>query len=274
MKLTKVLAAGFSMALVLGLAGCGSSSEGSSSEESSQQELQQYEGLTDEASVAKARELMESLFAQEASKNYTVASNVTTITEVNGEEGSNTKSTLTMLDLTGDQVRGFISSASEPADGTEANYYINGKEGVLETKDEKVSIEFEDSYLESLSSQAANGDARVYYDCAESISYFEKDGTEVVQLQVNPEQLMASGILPDFTQIDSCVAEYTFNEDGTLSVFLNTIKGTLAGDDGTSQQVTMETKTIFTDYGTTEVPELPSVDEEGGEEGSSEESNN
>lgn len=251
----KIFAAAFSMALVLGLAGCGSQAP----EESTGS--QQVEGLTDEASVAKARELMENLITAPVSDNMTEVDAVSTITEVNGDTYRNTATITNMRDVTGETPRFYIKTESDPAADSDAIYYINGTDGVMEVDGDLGALTFDQSYIDSLVTPEDTSDQyRVYFDCADQISYYEEDGVQVVMLQVDPTKLMESGILSStFTSIESCVAEYTFDQAGNLSAFINTVTGTMTGADGSDVEGSVETKCLFTDYGTTNVPELPEV---------------
>lgn len=249
----KIFAAVFSMALVFGLAGCGS--QGSEQANAPQT----VEGQTDEASVAKARELMESLMAAPTPENDTEVVSVSTSTNVNGDPYSNTVTTTTMRDVTGDTPRFNIKVETDPAADTDATYYIEGVNGAVEQNGNIAALSFEQDYIDSLVNPEDSSDQyRVYYDCADQISYYEEGGIQYVMLQVNPQKLMESGVLSEtFSNITSCIAEYTFNEEGRITVFLNTIEGTLVGTEGQDIEGTIETKCIFANYGTTEVPAVP-----------------
>lgn len=254
----KIFAAVLSMALVFGLVGCGSQQSVENTSGS-----QTVEGKTDEASVAKARELMEGLINAPMEDNVTEVVAVSTMTSVDEEQYRNTVTTTTMRDITGDTPRFYIKTESDPAAETDATYYVNGTEGVLEVGEEAVGLTYEQSYIDSLINPVDTSDQyRVYYDCTDQISYYEEDGVQVVMLQVDPAKLMENGLLSEsFANIESCIAEYTFNPDGRLSAFISTIQGAMIGADGTDVNGTIETKCLFTDYGTTQVPELPEVPE-------------
>lgn len=255
----KVFAAVCSMALMLSLTACGSPA----AQENEATEPQTVEGLTDEASVAKARELMEGLIAAPTVDNMTEVDAITTSTIENGETYRNISTITSMRDVSGDVPKYFIQTVSDPAADTDAAYYINGTEGVLEIADERHAITFEESYIDSLVNPADNSEQyRVYYDCAQQISYYEQDGAEYVMIDVDPAKLMESGIFADtFTDITSCIAEYTFDADGQLIAFISTIEGSMADAEGAQFEGSVETKCLFTDYGTTEVPALPEVTE-------------
>ena len=76
----KVFAAACSMALMFSLAACGSPAE----QQDEAVDAQPVQGLTDEASVAKARALMEGLIASPAVDNMTEVDAVSTATYVVG----------------------------------------------------------------------------------------------------------------------------------------------------------------------------------------------
>lgn len=249
----KIFAAVFSMALVFGLAGCGSQSSESASAP------QQVEGQTDEASVARARELMDGLMSASPVDNVTEVAAVTTITEMDGETYSNTVTTTTMKDVTDGNPHFYIKTETDPASESDAAYYVDGTEGAKVVGDEVASLTYDQSYIDSLMNPEDTSDEyRTYYDCAETIAYYEKDGVEVVNIQVDPAKLMESGLLSStFSNIESCVAEYTFNADGKISIFLSTIKGAMKGNDGTDVEAAVDARCVFTDYGTTEIPETP-----------------
>ncbi len=247
------------LALAVGLVGCGSneSSQGGST-------ATQVEGKADDESVAKARELMENFFETQGEDNVTEVQTVKTIKQIDGKDYSNVKSTFIAKDLTGDEPRYMVEVESDPEDETDFVQYINGHDAVIEQGDAKQALELTDETYESILDLSPNQNARVYYDCAESIKYHESDGLQVVQIQVDPAKLMESDIVKsgqfaDFSKIDSCVAEYTFDGDGRISTFLNTITGTVLNNEGQEEQITTETKTLYTEYGTTEVPDLPEV---------------
>lgn len=256
----KVFAAVCSMALVFGLAACGSPAE----QQSASNGAQTVEGLTDEASVARARELMEQLIAAPTVDNMTEVDAITTSTVENGDTYNNVSTITRMRDVSDGASRFFIKTESDPAADTDAAYYIDGVEGVLEIGDERHGITFEESYIDSLVNPEDNSEQyRVYYDCAKQISYYEQDGNEYVMIEVDPVKLMESGIFADaFTDITSCIAEYTFDVKGNLTAFISTIEGTMADAEGALFEGTIETKCLFTDYGTTQVPALPEVTED------------
>lgn len=255
----KVFAAACSMALMLSLAACGSPA----AQENEAAEPQTVEGLTDEASVAKARELMEGLIAAPTVDNMTEVDAITTSTVENGDTYRNVSTITRMRDVSEGSSKFFIKTESDPAADTDAAYYIDGVEGVLELGDERHAITFEEDYIDSLVNPEDNSDQyRVYYDCAQQISYYEQDGTEYVMIEVDPAKLMESGIFADaFSDITSCVAEYTFDAEGHLTAFISTIEGTMLDAEGALVEGSVETKCLFTDYGTTEVPALPEVTE-------------
>lgn len=249
----KIFAAVFSMALVLSLAGCGSSQPSDSGAS------QQVEGLTDEASVARARELMDSLMTAEGDDNVTEVIQIKTSTDVDGDTYDNTVTTTSMKDLTGDVPRFYIKTETQPAADGDAAYYIEGKEGAVEIQGDVVALTYDDEYIDSLlNPEDTSNEYRTYYDCASEIYYYEEDGVETVQLRVDPAKLMETGVLSEvFSNISSCVAEYTFNANGKLTSFINTVNGDIIGTDGNDVEGTIETKCIFTNFGTTEVPAVP-----------------
>lgn len=225
-------------------------------------EAQQVEGKTDPESVARARQVMEALFAAPTEANMTEIDTIKTTTEQDGLPYSHAVITTKLKDTTGETPKFYIQTVTQPAnENTDATYYIHGKQGVIEVQDEKAGIEVSDEYLQQILKPTDSSVFRAYYDCADKISYY-KDTNEVVQLTVNPEKLMATKILSDFVSIESCVAEYTFTPDGKISIFLNTVKGVVKSTDGQDVQVTIETKCLFTDYGVTQVPELPEITDE------------
>ncbi len=256
----KFLTATCAVALALGLAGCSSQP----AEEAEPEAPQQVEGLTDEASLAKARDLMEAMFAAPPEQNQTMVISVNTSTEQDGQALSNTVTTTTMRDLTGETAKYYMKIATDPVAETDATYYIDGVDGVIELAEGKVPVEYDADEVEAIVKPSSNSDSvRAYYDCAESISYYDKDGAQVVNIQVDPAKLMESGVQSEtFSNIESCVAEYTFNAEGKLVTFLNTIEGTIKGTDGTDVQATIQTSSITSNVGTTEVPALPEVTEE------------
>ncbi len=257
----KVFAAACSMALMFSLAACGSPAE----QQDEAVDAQPVQGLTDEASVAKARALMEGLIASPAVDNMTEVDAVSTATDVDGATYRNISTITRMRDVTGDVPKFFIKTETDPASESDSTYYIEGTEGVLEVEGDRRAITFEESYIDSLVDPEDNSEQfRVYYDCAEQISYYEQDGTEYVMITVDPAKLMESGIFADaFSDITGCVAEYTFDADGNLVAFISTVEGTMIGTDGGSVGGSVETKCLFTDYGTTQVPALPEITETG-----------
>lgn len=252
----KVFAAFVAAALVCGLAGCGSSNP---EDESS---YLQVEGKTDEESVATARSLIQGLIDAPAQKNLTEIDTIKTSTESDGQKYSNTVITTYMTDLIDNEPNLYIKTETRPAAETDATYYIHGKNGVMEVGEERAQIEVTDQYINSILNPDQNTDFRIYYDCAEKISYYNGGTFQTVMLVVSPEQLMATGKLATFKTIESCIAEYTFDEKGQLSTFLNTVKGTVVDDNGKEVAITIDTKCLYTDYGTTKVPDLPEVPED------------
>ncbi len=255
-QMKKIFVAACSAALVLGLAGCGSQP---AQEEQPEEEYQQVEGLTDEESVAKARALLEGLFSAPAEQNSSEVQVVNTATDVDGETYDNVQTTTIMRDITDGASRFYIRTETNPASEADATYYIDGTQGIKEMGEDRAAVEFDQSYIDSLTNpDQDNANARTYMDCAEQISYYEQDGKQAVKLTVDPAKLMASGIFADtYSSISECVAEYTFNADGKLNTFLSTIKGDTIGVDGTDIPTTVEIKCVYFDYGTTEVPALP-----------------
>lgn len=253
-----------SMALALGLVGCNSPSA-----ENTDDQAQTVEGQTDEASVTRARELMENMFAASADENVTIVSAVQTNTNIDGVDYNTTSTTTIMKDLSGDEPHYYKSLVTEPASENDSAYYIDGINGIVEIGDQRIPVEYEaDKIDEVVNQEAATENVRAYYDYADEISYYEEDGTEVVQVHVNPTTLLESGLFEDtFTNIDNCVAEYTFDAEGRLNVFINTIEGTVMGTDGAENQVRIETRAVYSDFDTTEVPALPepNVTEDGTE---------
>lgn len=263
----KIFAAACSMALVFGLAGCGSSSA-----ENTTEAPEQVQGLTDEASVAKARELMEAMLAAPVEDNMTEIDTVRTVTNIDGQDYDSLSTVTIMKDTAGDVPAFYKKIETNPAAETDATYYVKGSDGVIEMDGEMAQVEFDDEQVADIFNVESNSEgSRTYYDCADEISYYEEDGTQVVMLKVDPEKLMESGVLSEtFSNIDSCVAEYTFNADGKLSFFISTIEGTLVGTDGEGVPATVEAKCIYSDYGTTEVPALPEVVDGVNDEGNTE----
>ncbi len=254
----KVFAAVCTLALAFGLAGCSSGGAQESQEEASQP----IQGQTDEASVAKARELMEALINAPQATNYTESSTITTATVIEGQEGYQEVAEVKMLDINGDDVRAYIQTETQPEAESDAIFYIHNTDGVREVKDEKVAIELSQDYVDSLANPQDNSATyQSYYDSTQSIAYAQNDGSQVVQLIIDPQKLAESGILSDaFQTIDSCIAEYTFDDEGSLISVISTISGTVANDDGSTYETTIERKSLYTNRGTTEVPELPEVD--------------
>lgn len=243
----KVLALVAAAVLACSLAGCGSQPANDAGK--------QVQGKTDAESVARAKALLDSLSTQDQN-NYT---EVDTVKTTFANNGAFSVVTLTkLLDLNANPPRLFIQEVTDPALDTDATYYINGKTGVIEQEGVQAEIEVSDEYINNLLDKSSEDQFKVFFDAATSISYY-KDLTEIVRIQVDPAKIIASGIFPDFKSITNCDAEYTFNQDGQITVFISTVKGILKDDKGAEQEVTIETKCMFTDYGSTQVPEVPAV---------------
>lgn len=255
----KIFVAVCTIALAVGLVGCGSNESAQSSSSATQ-----VEGKTDDESVAKARELMESFFQLAGEPNVTRVDAVKTSTQIDDQTFSNVRTTVTERDVNGGDLRLKIQVTSDPEDEADYTQYINGHNVVFEQGEVKEAMELTEETYQSLMNPQPDQNARVYYDCAESISYYENDGMQVVQVQVDPAKLMESSLMTsgqfaNFSTVDSCVVEYSFGADGKIATFLNTISGILKNEDGTETSATIDIKTLYTDYGTTEVEDLPEV---------------
>lgn len=243
-----------SMALVMGLAGCSSQPT-----EEAPEQPQQVEGLTDEASVARAREVMEAFFASDVEPNLTEVDTVSTKTEVDGQEYENVLTTTIMKDVTGEEPKYYKKTETQPASDGDSAYYVDGIKGIVEMNGENVPLEYDaEKVSEMLDEGADTTNMRIYYDCADRISYYEENGTEVVQLQVDPAKLMENeAFSSSFSDISSCIAEYTFDDAGRIAAFVSTVEGTTVGTDGAETPITIDMKCLYANYGTTEVPALP-----------------
>ncbi|WP_304426439.1 hypothetical protein [uncultured Adlercreutzia sp.] len=106
---------------------------------------------------------------------------------------------------------------------------------------------------------AGSQKALAMVDCAYSASFYEYDnGSEMYVLEIDGDQAMEVADIDGLSEITDLVAVYVFDPagDGNLTGYFLTVEGV---DAGSGQAITMEIDTFYSEFGTTEVPEMPAV---------------
>lgn len=253
----KVVAVASAALMVVGLWGCGGQSAGSgASEASSASEGSSASAAASaEGGEAKARQLMEGLFA-ERFENVTINAQTDMEVEANGTSQEVSVQTTMLLDATGGEPRVLMEVESTPAnDQTDMALHLVGDQAIVDQAGEASLIEVDGAYADQLTeSTGGSAQARAIYDAAATVELDEQEGLQMVSVVADPAALSATGAFPQLAEATACEADYAFDEEGRLVSCEIRLAGPSADSAGATLAINIATE--YADYGTTTVPDL------------------
>ncbi len=259
----KAMALATASLMVVGLWGCAGqgASSGASGNEEAPEASSSAQAVAGPEGEAKARQLMEGLFAQRFD-NVTINAQTTMEVEAGAASQDVAVDTTMLLDSTSGDPRVLMEVVSTPAnDQTDMAMHLVGTEAIIDQAGEATLIEVDESYADQLTeSTGGSAQARAIYDAASSVELDEQDGQTVVSIVADPAALTAAGTFAQLAEVSSCEADYVFDEGGRLTSCEIRLNGTSADSAGATLAIIIAT--AYSDYGTTVVPDLDTSLEE------------